>query len=190
MNYDPDKHHRRSIRMQGYDYSQPGAYFVTICTSKHECLFGKIDNGDIKLNQYGKNVSNACSWIEKHYPYVKIDSMVIMPNHIHLILIIDDRRGGSRTAPTTQVTFRNNSQITQVKQIKSLGRLIGAFKTISTKKINKIRKTPGATLWQRNYYEHIIRDDKELTAIRQYILDNPLKWEFDRENPENWNSNI
>ena len=111
-------------------------------------------------------------WLSSQYGYVDLDEYVVMPNHMHGILVItDDGRGGSRTAPTTDA------------KRKSVGRLIGAFKTVSTKRINEIRKTPGAKLWQRNYYEHIIRNDDDLNRIRHYIADNPLRWDQDPENP-------
>ena len=102
-----------------------------------------------------------------------MDEWVVMPNHLHGIIVIVDAacRGGSRTAPTN------------LARHKPLGRLIGAFKTVSTKRINAIRDTPNLPVWQRNYYEHIIRDDEELNRIRQYIADNPMQWEMDSENP-------
>ncbi len=140
MKYDPDIHRRRSIRLKGYDYSQAGAYFVTICTQNRECLFGNIVDGEMTLNDVGWIVSDAWQWLERQYNHVELDEWVAMPNHFHGIIAIVDqsRRGGSRTAPT----------MTR----KSIGRLIGAFKTVSTKRVNKMRGTPGAKLWQRNYY--------------------------------------
>ncbi len=171
MIYDPQKHQRRSIRLKGYDYTQPGAYFVTICTQNRESLLGEIVEGEMMLNEYGQVVVGCWIWLAKQYPYVELDEWVVMPNHAHSIVILsgmdDSRRGGSRTAPTT----------------KSLGRLVGAFKTVSTKRINQMRHTPGAPVWQRNYYEHIIRDEDELNRLRQYILDNPVQWEMDENNP-------
>ncbi len=169
MKYDPNKHHRRSIRLQGYDYSSAGAYFITICTENRKCLFGNIINEKMILNNIGYIVVDSLLWLEKQYKYVKLDEMVVMPNHIHAILFMVDCRGGSQTAPT--------------EKRKPLGRLIGAFKTVSTKRINEINKTSGIKLWQRNYYEHIIRNEIELKRIREYITNNPLKWEFDKENP-------
>ena len=155
MPYNPEKHHRRSIRLKGYDYSQHGAYFVTLCTSEKELFF---QNSDIKQIAEGRWM-----WLREQYDYVEIDEWVVMPNHLHAIVIIG--RGSSRTAPT-----------------KPLGRLIGVFKTTSAKLIHQVGYPHFA--WQRNYYEHIIRNEKELTRIREYIRMNPLKWQFDRENPE------
>ncbi len=173
MRYDPDTHARRSIRLPGYDYAQPGAYFVTLCVHQRECLLGEITDGEMMLNEFGRVVMECWPWLAKQYPHVTVDEWIVMPNHFHGILMIVDAvcRGGSRTAPTNGTTH------------KPLGRLIGAFKTVSTKRINAIRDTPGLPVWQRNYYEHIIRNEEELNHIRQYIVANPRNWEFDQENP-------
>ena len=169
--YDPNIHHRRSIRLEGYDYSQDGWYSVTICAFGHKCLFGKFVNGQIQLYEYGRIIEKCWKWLAEQYDYVHLDSYVVMPNHMHGIIII--REGGSRTAPTS------NTQ-----KCKPLSRLIGAFKTVSTKQINIIRNTPGRKLWQRNYHEHIIRNEEELNHIREYIAENPLNWGTDEENPD------
>ena len=172
MKYNPEKHHRRSIRLKGYDYSQPGWYFVTIVTQDREMLFGEIANRQMKLNNAGRIVHAAWEWLVTQYHYVELGAWVIMPNHLHgIIVIVDDCRGGSRTAPT---------EPTIMKKRKSIGRIIGAFKTVSTKRINQMRNTPGAKLWQRNYYEHISRDENDLNRIRKYIIENPMKWPDDK----------
>ncbi|MCL6613548.1 MAG: transposase [Firmicutes bacterium] len=191
MGFDPGRHHRRSIRLKGYDYSQPGVYFVTICTQNRECLFGEVVDGVMRLGVYGQIVAETWQWLAAQYSsYITLDEWVVMPNHLHGIIVIRDsydgigdsnitglydgsRRGGSRTAPTGIH--------------KPLGRIIGAFKTVSTKRINELRGTPGMVIWQRNYYEHIIRDEESLKRIRQYILDNPLHWYFDKENRKGFN---
>lgn len=194
MAYDPDKHHRRSIRLKGYDYAQVGAYFVTLCAEDRECLFGDIVAGEMRLNDFGEMVAETWVWLGAQYPYVELDEWVVMPNHLHGIIVIgDDGRGGSRTAPTNQsrtaptIDSRTaptiGSGTAPTDKRKPLGRLIGAFKTVSTKRINLMRGTPGVSLWQRNYYEHIIRDEESLNRIRQYILDNPRCWAFDDDNP-------
>jgi len=158
--HDRDNHHkRRSIRLQGYDYSQPGAYFVTVVTSDRSILF---DN-----ERFRSAAEDAWLSLASLYDYVTLDEYVIMPNHLHGIIVISDpRRGGSRTAPTG----------------KPLGRIVGAFKTISSKRINEMRGATGLPVWQRNYYEHVIRDDRDLAAVRQYIVDNPACWADDPEN--------
>ena len=177
--YHPEIHRRRSIRLKGYDYTTAGAYFVTLVTKDRVCWFGDVVNGEMIWNKYGKICADAWLWLARQYDYVELIEWVIMPNHLHGIIVIIDGvdatgRGGSRTAPTT---------ITMGTKRKPLGRLIGAFKTVSTKRINEMRRTPGEPIWQRNYYEHIIRNKNELNRIRQYIMENPLRWELDRENP-------
>jgi REP element-mobilizing transposase RayT len=168
---DPQKHHRRSVRLKEYDYSQAGAYFVTIVAHQRACLFGKIMDRGMKLNNIGEIIANTWKWLADQYPYVEPLHGVVMPNHFHgLLMIHDDGRGGSRSAPTG--TKR-----------KPLGRLIGAFKTVSTKQINLLRQTEGAVVWQRNYYEHIVRNEKEMDHIWKYIEANPSMWAEDDENP-------
>jgi len=172
MTYDILKHHRRSIRLKGYDYTQPGAYFVTVVTRERECSFGEIVNNEMVVNPVGKIVLDTWGWLAAQYAYVTLDEFCVMPNHFHGVIMINDTgvcRGGSRTAPT---------------KTKPLGRLIGAFKTVSTKRINEMRGTPGVTLWQRNYYEHIIRNEHELGRIRTYIAANPARWQEDEEYTE------
>ena len=170
--FDPQKHHRRSIRLPGYDYSQSGAYYVTIVAWHREFLFGEVVNGEMRLNQYGEIAADTLQWLERQYPYVELGAWVVMPNHAHVILIIhdEDRRGGSRTAPTP------------IKR-KPLGRLIGVFKTVSTKHINLLRDTEGLIVWQRDFYEHIIRNERELQNKTDYIESNPMMWDEDENNP-------
>ena len=173
MRFDPDVHHRRSLRLEGYNYAQSGAYFITVCTQGRECLFGDIVNGEMRLNNLGNVVAESWRWLAIRHGYVELDEWIVMPNHLHGILVIaNECRGGSRTAPTMDAIKR-----------KPLGRLIGAFKTLSTNRINELRHTPAMPTWQRNYYERIIRNEDESSRIRTYIAENPLKWEMDRENP-------
>ena len=175
--YAPDSRRRRSIRLKGFDYTLAGAYFVTVVVQGRACLFGEIVDGNMCLNRTGRLVSDSWQWLEAQYPYVASDEFVVMPNHLHgIIMITDDtRRGGSRTAPT-------GADSPDGKR-KPLGRLIGAFKTVSTKRVNSAHGLSGRPLWQRNYFEHVVRSEESLTRIRQYIHDNPARWEFDRENP-------
>ena len=191
MKYDPNIHHRRSIRLPGYDYSQAGSYFVTICAYRRQCIFGDIVDGQMRLNQYGEIVADTYQWLCQRYPYLYSDEWIIMPNHFHAIMVITDQpcldtdtpcRGVSRNAPTTNKQHHADAIN---KQRKPLGRLIGAFKTVSTKKINILRDAPGTPLWQRNYYEHIIRNPDAMNKIRQYIVNNPLSWEIDQLHPNN-----
>ena len=165
-----------ATRLKGYDYLRAGAYFVTICIQKRECLFGDIVNDEMVLNDAGRVVSDSWTWLGTQYDHVELDEYMIMVNHLHGVLIITDGRGGSGTALTS-------SRTTPAGNLKPLGRIIGAFKTVSTKRINEIQSAPSARLWQRNYYEHIIRNKNELNRIREYIIINPMQWELDRENP-------
>lgn len=172
MPYDSEKYDRKSIRLKEYDYSSAGWYFVTICAQKRECVFGHVSKGDVILNRIGQIVMECWKWLPQQYQYVNLDEWVIMPNHLHGIIIINNDRGmgGSRTAPTTK--------------IKPLGALIGAFKTVSTKRIRQEYDCSEASFWQRNYYEHVIRNDADLLRIREYIINNPVNWETDEENHE------
>ncbi len=149
---------------------------MTVVVENREPYFGDVVNGEMQLNVFGQLVVNAWEWLGRHYSYVTLDEYVVLPNHLHGIIIMADDlgRGDSRIART------GAAQISR----KPLGRLIGAFKTVATKKINLACGSPGNRLWQRNYYEHIIRDDEELDHAREYIRDNPMKWDLDIENPD------
>jgi len=151
---------RKQIRLKDYDYSLPGNYFVIICTKDRECLFGEIINDEMVLSETGRMVKK---W------WLRLDEFIIMPNHMHGIIEIICR--GGVTPPL------------QYKPI--LGQIVGYFKYQSTKTINKKNNTFGEKLWQRNYYEYIIRGEKDLDRIRSYILENPEKWDGDRNNPKN-----
>jgi len=174
-NHDPQHHHRRSIRLAGYDYSQVGAYFVTVCAQGQMCLFGEIRNGEMYLNDVGRIVEQCWNEIPTHFPDVKLDEYVIMPNHVHGILIITDAVGAKNFSPlqTSLQTPHGTS--------KTIGSIIHGFKIGVTKWFRQY--TEIVTVWQRNYYEHIIRNEESLHRIREYIVNNPLQWEFDRENP-------
>jgi REP element-mobilizing transposase RayT len=353
MTYDPSRHHRRSIRLKGYDYSRPGAYFITIVAQDRACLFGKVVDGVMHLSEVGQIIAESWQWLAAQYDYVTLDAWVVMPNHIHGIIVITDQggddggrggdngggggnnggrggndvggggndggrggddgggggndggrggddggrggddvggggneggrggddggrggddvggggndggrggddggRGGSRTAPTANAPTTSNAPTapdaptanapttsnaptapdaptvnaptapdaptvnaptapdaptvnaptanaptvnaptanaptvnapttnapTAPAKRKTVGRLVGAFKTVSTKRINDQRGTPGAQVWQRDFYEHIIRDAAALARIRRYIVENPARWASDPEN--------
>lgn len=169
---DPGKKSRRSIRLRNFDYSNQGAYFITICAYNHECLFGKVvgEKGkfSISLSDYGKIVSEE--WLKSAdiRKEIILDEFVIMPNHFHGIIFL--RKGDQPVAPTA---FGPRP--------KSVGSMIAGFKSVVTTKINTLRNTPGVPTWQRNYYERVIRNDTELNSIREYIKYNPLSWETDEE---------
>jgi len=179
MTYNPTVHQRRSIRLQGYDYAQAGAYFITICTHQREYLFGQIANKEMKLNDVGLVVKQEWEKSAVLRPYIKLGEFVIMPNHFHgIIWMLDDdgrdtaRRVPTRRAPTVE---QFGKPVTG-----SIPTIVRAFKSAVTRQINLIRQTQGAPVWQRNYYDHIIRDNKSYEQIAQYILENPAKWETDK----------
>ncbi len=172
MKYNPKEHHRRSIRLKDYDYSSAAAYFVTICTHKSQCVLGDVVKGQMQLNKYGQLVETNWLNMSKIRNNVEIDEFVIMLNHFHAIILIIDIVGATRWV----------AQATRL-QSRSLGSIIGQFKSIVTKRIHKIGLRNFK--WQRNYYEHIIRDEKNLNKIREYIINNPITWELDDENPKN-----
>ena len=195
MPFNSEKHRRRSIRLPGYDYSQPGAYFVTICTLNRACLFGDIVNGVMRLNPMGCMVQECWMAIPQHFPHVVLDAFVVMPNHVHGILVIVEKTnagaahsaGAMRSVGATHASpLQNDNTPTRPRGPKrqSIASIVGSFKSAVTKCINEYRGTPGAPVWQRNYYEHIIRTEESLNHIREYILQNPLRWHLDRENPE------
>ncbi len=189
MTYDPFKHHRRSIRLRRYDYTQAGAYFVTIITRNHECLFGDVVDGEMRVNALGQVVVECWDALPAHFSNVELDAFVVMPNHAHGIVVINDaapaRRGEAFFAPQKNASPLHPSQPPPPRgtQSGSIGAIIQNFKSVSTRKINQSRDTAGALVWHRNYYEHIIRNERSLNAIRGYIAGNPAQWASDDENP-------
>jgi putative transposase len=205
MTFDPQKHHRRSIRLKGYDYTQPGAYFITVVTHDRQCLFGEIVDGQMRLNEYGEIV--RAEWFQTAIvrPYVMLypDEFVMMPNHVHGILWIVDVGATRRVAPSpiapppvapppiapSPVAPPPIAPSPVAPPIihprgpmaGSVGAIIGQFKSITAKRINALRNIPGQPVWQRNYYERIIRDERALNAIRRYILNNPANWTKDAD---------
>jgi putative transposase len=169
-------HRRRCIRLSHFDYSQPGAYFVTICTHNRQPTLGEIRSGIMGMNESGSLVAETWQWLSKQYPYVQLGEWTVMPNHFHGILIITDRSGGSRPA------LRRRLRRGETAPTKPLGRLVGAFKTVSTKRINEFHKTLGEVFWQRSYFDHVIRSENSFFKISEYIINNPLSWHLDKEN--------
>jgi REP element-mobilizing transposase RayT len=178
MKFNPLTHHRRSIRLRGYDYAQAGAYFITVCTHNREYLFGQItDDGLIQLNVFGRLVE--IEWLRTAIirPYVELDAYVVMPNHFHAILAITEDGSSKKPAPSAASETRPTGTTRA-----SVGAIMQQFKSIVAKGINRLRDTPGATVWQRNYYDEIIRDESHLNRVRQYIASNPANWAQDNEN--------
>lgn len=156
---------RKNPRLKDYDYTRAGAYFVTICTYQKQKIFGQIKSDVVALNAYGELAEQIWQEMPTHFSAIHLDAFILMPNHVHGIVFIDGERA------------RHASPLRQ--QAPSLGTVIGAFKSSTTRLINKLRATPGAPVWQRNYYEHVIRSEVSLSEIREYIVNNPLKWSLD-----------
>jgi putative transposase len=192
--FDPKRHHRRSIRLSGYDYRQAGAYFVTICTYQRELVFD-----DPVLRRVAETLWQR---IPRHFPHVELDAWVVMPNHLHGIIVItgDVCRGEasqeilSTTEPTTDVVTDSSGRrvagdASPLPQRPvgpppgSLGAIVGNFKSVTARRINRLRRAPGMPVWQRNYYEQIVRDERALNAARRYIMENPVRWAWDTYNP-------
>ncbi len=192
-------HKRKSIRLSGYDYAQAGAYFVTICCQDREELLGEIVNGEMVLNEFGNMVLFSWNDLVNHVAGIELDEFVIMPNHVHGIVVIvgDGSLGaglepaltvgaGSEPAPTgnvghTGTIARPAPARTDADRAKRqpLSEIVRQFKTFSARRINEKRGTPGIRVWQRNYWEHIIRNDEDYGNISAYILNNPGQWELD-----------
>ena len=175
MPYNPDIHHRRSIRLPGYDYAQPGAYFITLCTRQRECLFGEIRDGAMRLNEAGQIVAREWRTTAQIRENIELDAWVVMPNHLHGILVISDCRGTARCAPAIE---RFGQPVAG-----SIPTIVRSFKAAVTKHINNLHSTSAVPLWQRNYWEHVIRDKADLHRIREYIENNPASWELDALHP-------
>jgi putative transposase len=168
---------RRSLRLKEYDYSQPGAYFITLCTHKRRCILGEVIEDEMRLNDVGRLVETEWLNTAKIRPYVSLDAFIVMPNHFHAIFFIQHRAGAThRVAPT-------GAKPGGGPEPASVGAIVGQFKSRVTKEINAWHSF--GSLWQRNYYEHVIRDEEDLNRIRQYIQDNPRRWLDDENNPEN-----
>ena len=176
MKFDPQKHHRRSIRLKGYDYSQSGWYYITLCTRNRERLFGEVVGSNMKLIELGKIAEKEWLKTAKIRKNIIIDQYIIMPNHLHGIIGIMDREAESKGTMHRAPTIEQFSKPTS----NSIPTIIRGFKSAVTKKINNLRNTPYVSVWQRNYYERVIRNEPELNRIRNYILQNPLNWDIDK----------
>ena len=239
MNHNPQRHHRRSIRLKGYDYAQACAYFVTICAQDRECLFGEIIDANMRLSDGGLMVEREWDALPDRFPSVQLDALVIMPNHIHGIIVLAPDGPNDHTAESATTAGQTMTTVGQTmttagqtmttvgqtmttvgqtmttvdqsvgaplvgalpgrglgahkgcpynSQSDTLGEIVGAFKSLTTVVYTRgVRQSgwPGfrGRLWQRNYYEHIIRSETELDRISEYIASNPARWDHDDENP-------
>ncbi len=176
MPYDSFLHHRRSIRLQGFDYRTPGYYFLTVCTKWREPVLGEVVEGRVRLNQVGKTVESVWHSLSNHFPEVDRDEFVVMPNHVHGIVGIV-----GAGFPRPKIAGPRGAETAPLQRV-ALGQIVAYFKYRSSSLINQLRQMAGEPVWQRNYYERIIRNDAELARIRQYIRENPAHWEDDPEN--------
>ncbi len=205
MPYDPVHHHRRSIRLQGYDYSRAGAYFVTILVKSRACVLGEVVEGEMHLSEIGEIVEEVLESVSARYPGVEIDAYVIMPNHVHVIIVITEdgeaaaKESGARSdsvraehdlplpalADSLTVSESPDEQalVRLHRRQMLLPKIVGYFKMNAAKRANLILGASGQPFWQRNYYEHIIRDADALDRIRTYIANNPANWSQDQLQP-------
>lgn len=173
---------RRSIRLTGYDYSAEGAYFVTICVGERKCLLGRISAGVMSLSRYGEIARSCWDRLPEHYTGIELGAFIVMPNHVHGIIVIT---GDVTVQPDTgPVGAGLKPAPTTVVKRHGLPEIVRAFKTFSAREINLARNTPGRPFWQRNYYEHVIRNGNDRDRIERYILENPSQWPQDEENPD------
>ena len=204
MTYDRFKHHRRSTRLEGYDYSQAGAYFVTMCVDGGLCLLGEVVDGEMELTWRGHIAAGTWLWLAEQYEHVELDVWQVMPNHFHGIIVLTDGEADARVTGGNAAGAVHGGESGAVhggesgavhepplhaeseggRKVKPLGRLIGAFKTVCTAQINRMQGTQGAKFWQRDFYDRVIRHERELEAIRTYIYKNPAAWDADRLHPD------
>jgi|ERR1700722_7711031 len=206
MPFDPALHHRRSIRLRAYDYAEAGAYFVTVCVQGRKCLFGTVRDSTVALTPSGRIVVDTWNALPGRYPTVDLNAFVVMPNHMHGILVLTEPNAipkeaeGGETPPLQAPGIASAKQAeggetpplpaierpraaTQRKR-PTLGQIVAFFKYQSTRAINTLTGTPGVRVWQRNYYEHVIRDETSLDNLRTYVVENPLRWELDTLHPD------
>lgn len=186
-------HHRRSIRLPEYDYSSSGAYFVTLVTHLRESILGEIVAGEMAPNIAGEQIWEVWNSLPSRYSQIEVDEVVVMPNHFHGILWINETDGGFSVGAIHELPQQLPQRLEphpQTPEERRLNRrrmllplVMGYFKMNSSKKINQMLGSSGRPIWQRNYYERVIRNETELNAIRVYIQNNPSQWELDRENP-------
>ena len=186
-------HHknRRSIRLRDFDYSSPGEYFVTICTHQRECLFGDVVGGEMVLNEIGEIAAKYWYQIPGRYENVVIDAFVVMPNHVHGIIGIefnpdrDKQPVGAIHELPLQVGDTDFETFRKQRRQMLLSKIIGWYKMNVSKQVNILLNNTGNPFWQRNYYEHIIRNEKSYLRIQNYIINNPSKWGDDLNHPQN-----
>jgi REP element-mobilizing transposase RayT len=176
--------HRRSIRLRGHDYTQPGAYYVTLPTQAHACIFGRVVDDEMQLNAL-REIARDC-WLEipDHVPGVRLDAWIVMPNHLHGILWLDEIASPSLPARASHGSPLRRAGRPCGAPARSLGAIIALYKGASGRRINKLLGQPGARVWHRDYHDHVICHEAALIRIRRYIELNPSRWDRDRINPD------
>jgi len=183
---------RCSIRLKGYDYSYPGAYFVTVCAARRELLFGWISNGSVVENANARIVRECWLSLPNHYPHVSLDTFVVMPDHVHGIIVLldthrvgdvrkDDVRAGLKVRAGFKPAPTDGDAVVDAGVRHGLPEIVRALKTYSARRINATRATPGASVWQRGYYERIVRNERELNLTRKYLASNSRNGRTDRK---------
>ena len=185
MKFDPQTHHRRSIRLDGYDYTQAGAYFVTISAWQRECLFGEVVEGEMRLNTAGKIANEQWVKLGRRFTGGDFSLYVIMPNHVHGIIVLDGASRGAGEEFQCQDSFNPplRPYVNPHVVPGSLGAIVRAYKASVSFRIHAMQGYDETPIWQRNYYEHIIRDDADFHRIAEYIQDNPRRWTQDQLHP-------
>ena len=180
---------RRSTRLRGYDYSTAGAYFITACTQDRLLLFGQVVRGEMAANRLGAVVEDCWTELPDHYD-VALDAFMVMPNHVHGVIVIEDEPtaadAGAAADADVGAGFKPAFPTAANAKRHGVPEIIRAFKTFSARRINDVRGTPGAPVWQRGFYDRVLRSEAELNRVRTYIEDNPRKWSEDPDNPAIW----
>jgi putative transposase len=179
---------RQSVRLDRYDYSQPGMYYVTVCAYRKECIFGNVAQNAVTLNELGETVQRCWLVIPQHFPSVRLDAHIVMPNHIHAIFAIRDegaksdlypeyrQRQAWRSLSAGEACLAPTGGQASIIGKRTVAAIIGSFKSAATREARTLTGQRDLVVWQRGYFEHIISTESGLNQIRQYILENPMKW--------------
>ncbi|MBT3278945.1 MAG: hypothetical protein HN909_05780 [Phycisphaerales bacterium] len=178
MEFDPHIHHRRSIRRRGQDYARAGAYFITLCAENRKSIFGQIRQETMQLYPLGHAAVQCWETIPSHFPHVRLDSFVVMPNHLHGILFLDDSCQEPPLPPNVPPVWPPETKTPS----RTIGSIVRGFKIGVTKWAKQ--HTSIQAIWQRDYFDRVLRDQEELVRARNYIANNPLQWAIDKDNPE------
>lgn len=174
--------HRRSIRLRGYDYSKPGLYFVALCTAGKTCLFGRIIGGEMLPNPAGAIVIRSWNGLAERFLMIQLACFVLMPNHVHGVIAIMGREFGVGKSGVLCRPAQGGASPAPTRLGPKLGEIVAAFKSISAIEVNRALGRKGTAVWQRNYFEHIVRDGEDLRHICRYIAENPSRWNEDPNN--------